>query len=59
MSKHISCATTVLNDEKTAIEEIDRVLQGVLCCAAFTGKAQTLIPIHSNAFPFTTSVSNI
>lgn len=30
MSKHISCATTVLNDEKTAIDEIDRVLQGAL-----------------------------
>ncbi|KAL7949228.1 hypothetical protein V8C42DRAFT_341218 [Trichoderma barbatum] len=30
MSKFISCATTVLSDEKTATDEIDRVLQAML-----------------------------
>ena len=29
MSKHITCATTVLHDPKTAATEIDRVLNGM------------------------------
>jgi hypothetical protein len=30
MSKHITCATTVIHDPKTAATEIDRVLNGMV-----------------------------
>jgi TPP-dependent 2-oxoacid decarboxylase len=54
MSKHITCATAVLHDPKTAAAEIDKLLSGK--------KANHQIRIltyryHSNATEFATSVS--
>jgi TPP-dependent 2-oxoacid decarboxylase len=53
MSKHITCATTVLHDRKKAASEIDRVLNGMVSCHV----TRYLVTVSSNALLFPANVS--